>query len=224
MGTTDRIYGSIFSHVGGESHPDYVRRVSKTLWALEMLPLQDCYPSITRNMFSLTSSRYGIPGLYRELVIHFGLTVKNIEEKWDVWLGKFESVLEIIDWERARAHLEFESAPDGFQVKSFDYRWTFPDGAEKTDRRSWKFEGGPREFGRQIKRIREHASAMKERLEVHPDDVEALRSLIPNLSRLGDYDELLQYWAHLESLDRKAADSVPYEDLISWKQRCLTRE
>jgi hypothetical protein len=224
MGRTDRIYGSIFRRVGGASHPDYVRRVSETLWALEMLPLQDCYPPLTRNMFSLTSSRYRIPGLYKELVIHFGLTVKNIEEQWDVWLGKFESVLEILNWEHARTHLEFESAPDGFQEECFDYRWTFPDGAEKTDRRSWKFEGGPREFGRQIKRIREHASAMKERLEVHPDDVEILRSLIPDLGRLGDYDETLQYWAHLESLNRQVAESVPYDQLVSWGERCLGKE
>jgi hypothetical protein len=223
MGSIDRIYGSIFGRAGGESHPNYVQRVSETLWALEMLPLQDDYPPLTRNMFSLTSSRYGIPGLYKELVIHFGLTVKDIEERWDVWLDKFESVLEIVDWEGARAHLEFESGPNGCREKCFDYRWTFVDGAEKTDRRSWEFAGGPREFGGQITRIREHASAMKGRLEARSEDVEALRSLITDLSRLGDYEGLLEYWKRLDSVDPKAAESVPYEELMPWGKRCLTR-
>ena len=223
MGSIDRIYGSIFSRVGGASHPDFVRRVSETLWALEALPLQDGYPPLTRNMFSLTASRYGIPGLYKESVIHFGLTVKDIEERWDVWVDKFETVLEIVEWEGARAHLEFESAPDGFREKCFDYRWTFPHGAGKTDRKSWEFEGGPREFGRQITRVREHASAMKERLEAHPEDVESLRSLISDLSRLRDYDGLQRYWLRLDSVDRQAAESVPYEEFVPWGERCLTR-
>jgi hypothetical protein len=222
MGSIDRIYGSIFSYVSGQSHPDYARRVSETLWALELLPLNDDYPPLTRNMFSLTAARYAVPGLYKELVIHFGLTVKDIEERWDVWLDKFESVLEIIEWSDARAHLEFEYTPEGFQKKFFDYRWASPRGAGRTDRAAWEFEGGPREFGRQITRFREHALMMKTRLESSPEDVEALRSLITDLSRLGDYDGLRQYWERLDSIDRKAAESVPYEELIPWGARCLT--
>lgn len=181
-----------------------------------MLPLEDDYPALTRNMFSLTASRYPIPGLYKELVIHFGLTVKDIKEQWDVWLDKFESVLEIIEWRAARAHLEFEYTPDGLAEHRFDYRWAFPHGAGRTDRASWEFEGGPREFGGRVPRYREHALEIKKRLAANPDDAASLRSLIDALSRLRAYDELLEYWERLESIDREAADSVPYETLVSW--------
>jgi hypothetical protein len=216
MGSIDLIYGSIFSYVGGQSHPDYARRISETLWALELLPVEDDYPPLTRNMFSLTASRYAVPGLYQKLVIHFGLTVKNIEEEWDTWLDKFESVLEIIEWREARAHLEFEYAPDGLAEKRFDYRWAFPHGAGRTDRASWEFEGGPREFGGRVPRARAHALEMKRRLAASPEDAASLRSLIDALSRLRAYDELLEYWERLESIDREAADSIPYETLVSW--------
>jgi len=172
-------------------------------------------------MFSLTASRYPIPGLYKEIVIHFGLTVKDGGENWDVWLDKFESVLEIIEWRSARAHLEFEYAPDGFSEKRFDYRWDFPHGAVKTDRGLWEFEGGPREFGPLVTRVREHSLKMKRRLEARPDDVEALRSLITSLSRLRAYDELLAYWERLASIDHQAADSIPYEELVPWGERRL---
>ena len=74
MGATDRVYGSIFCYVGSANSSDYARKVSAVLWALESLPLDDGYPPLTRNIFSLTASHYGIPGLYKELTIHFGLS------------------------------------------------------------------------------------------------------------------------------------------------------
>lgn len=223
MGSISRIYGSIFSYVGGETGADYGRRVSETLWALQLLPVEDRYPPLTRNMFSLAAARYDTPGLYKELAIHFGLTLKDVEDVWDVWLDKFESVLEVVAWSEARAHLELQSPPEGFDVSSFAYRWTLPHGAERSDRTSWKFEGGPRELGGEVVRFRAHATTLQERLGSHPDDIPTLLSLIRALSRLRDYRGALECRERLQSIDPAAAKSIPFEDLVPWREWRLAR-
>ena len=219
----DRIYGCIFSYTTPSGTSGYVQKGKECLWALESLPLDDDYPALTRNMFSLTSARYGVPGLYKERVIHFGLTVKDVKDSWDQWLDKFEALLETFDWNEARVHLEFESVPTGFQKKQFDYRWSSVIATTADDESVWKFEGGPREFGDQIERYRDHVNTMKGKLDSNPRDIESLDALIASLVRLRKYDEAYQYWEVLKAIDSKSAKiTSEVTTFSSWKDRFLT--
>jgi hypothetical protein len=80
--------------------------------ALGLVPEDDDWPWVVRGIFA-------VPALYphgtfRRQVIHFGLSVKddpNNRGIWDVWLGKFETVLRLLYWWSAVVHLETDFEP-----------------------------------------------------------------------------------------------------------------
>lgn len=137
MGHTVRIYGGIFCHAPGGAEPGLGRVRSSVLLALHALPRDDEYPQLTRNMFSLTAADDPTPGLYRELVLHLGLTLKDGQfgDVWDVWLDKLESFLERMPWTSARLHLELELPPGGHH----SYRWERSFDGSPADRAAWRF-------------------------------------------------------------------------------------
>jgi hypothetical protein len=221
MAATDRIYGAIFCPVRGESNPNHAASVSATLWALERLPLQDDYPQLTRNLFALTSANYRAPGLYKELTIHFGATIKDVANDWDVWLDKLESFLEILKWTDARAYLELENPPDGFQERQFGYRWSVPADASPATRDAWRFEGGPRELGPVIGRVRDSLGDARRQALATPPDAPLLLKMIKASARLRRYDEACGYLEQLESTDPEAAKGVARDQLVRWSERKL---
>ncbi len=216
MGLQDRIYGVIFCRVGSQASPRHRQVLSSTLVALELLPRQDEHPPLTRNMFSLTAADYRTPGLYKELVVHFGLTLKDIESTWDVWLDKLESFLERLEWREARLHLELER-----EERRYEYCWSVPAEATPAVRSSWKLAGGPRELGGEAGRTRDAVSETTAALQRSPDDPDLLYQLILGLGRLRRYDEALEHFVQLEAIDPEMARSVPPECLQSWADRCL---
>lgn len=176
----------------------------------------DEYPRLTRNLFSLTASRYPIPGLYKEVVIHFGLTLKDFADDWDVWLDKFESFLELFPWQEARVHLEL-SRPVAGEVSEFSYRWAMPLSEPLAGNRTrWRFEGGPREFGKIVPRFRASAETMRVKLRSNPTDTSSLRELMACLERLRQFDEYYECLLQLQAIDPESADESA---LLSWANR-----
>ncbi len=218
MGAKDRIYGSIFIDIGTGNSPGHKEKVADLLWALESLPLEDEYPFFTRNLFSVTASRYPMPGVYKEVVVHFGLTIKDVANDWDVWLDKFESFLEMFEWKEARLHLELELPVNG-AGSIFSYSWKMPSSGEHTRARgAWHFEGGPREFGEVVSHCRALAVALKTKLLVDPKDVSALQGLMQCLARLRRQDEFNECLLRLEEIDPKAAKDAVQR---AWGDRYL---
>lgn len=66
-----------------------------------------------RGMFALPAE--WPRGTYRSQVIHFGASFKDEPQDrgcWDVWIGKFETVLRRLHWWSATLHLVIEFEPE----------------------------------------------------------------------------------------------------------------
>lgn len=106
----------------------------------KLLPLDDDWPKLTKNMFSISSTNYETPGFYKVEMIHFGASIKYLDE---AWLTKFETLLEKLSWKEAYALLTVEWPAEGYDDKRYSYRWVHNDSSLPSD---WGFEGGPRVF------------------------------------------------------------------------------
>jgi hypothetical protein len=122
----------------------YNRRVIRSL------PAQDEWPFLTRRMFCASpmfgSGRKGLlTATYRGPVIYFGGSFSSIYSDWAQWLDKFEALLRRLYWEHAVVVLVTE------WMGQHVYRWDAEDQDFSADKphpiRTWKFEGGPRDFG-----------------------------------------------------------------------------
>ncbi len=79
MGKVCTIHGCIFGS-----------NIKENIDVIESLPEDDEWPRLTRNMFSITSTDYDVPGFYKVQMIHFGASIKYLDEDWDELLEKFE--------------------------------------------------------------------------------------------------------------------------------------
>ena len=70
------------------------------------------WPWVVRGIFALPAAYP--QGLYRQQVIHFGLSLKDEPTNrgiWDIWLGKSEAVLGRLYWSSAVAHVHTDFEP-----------------------------------------------------------------------------------------------------------------
>src|SRR5215469_1879973 len=105
MGHISTVYGKI---VGLPKYGDIglaLRRKNKNV--IESLPTDDSqWPWIDRGMFLVQDPES--PKMYRDQVIVFGASYKEVEVEWEEWLKKFESILKQLYWMTATIHLETE--------------------------------------------------------------------------------------------------------------------
>lgn len=102
--------------------------------ALDSLPETDEWPFLVRGMFSQTASR----GLtYEFRIVHFGASLKEIENDWSVWVEKFEFLLSQLHGVSAVVHLESEAVGD------HRLEWA---SLNESGIHRWQFLSGPRSF------------------------------------------------------------------------------
>lgn len=212
MAVGDQMYGAIFCRIGQNKGPRHRLVRSKCLMALAALPPEDEYPPLTRNMFSLTSPDYRTPGTYKYVVVHFGLAIKDIREDWDTWLDKFECFLELLEWDWARLHLDLE------REGRYEYQWRT--GSSPAARDTWSFEGGPREFGGLVPRLRDGVVELERELMSDAENPELLEQMVSSLLRLRRYEEAIRYWDRLDTVDFERSIRCSLE-LQPWSERCL---
>jgi len=141
MGHTSIVYGNI---IGPRCRDGNLHRINKSV--IEALPVDDIkWPWLERNMFMVPDPDHS--KIYREQVIVFGASYKEVEYEWEEWLSKFESVLRRLYWLTATVHLDTEL------VGNYTYEWLgdmdqtddlFSDNPKPTSK--WNFSGGPRKF------------------------------------------------------------------------------
>jgi hypothetical protein len=112
------IYGVI---VGAElrGSEDYRLLQSLNKQTIQSLPVDDHHPWVDGSIFALPGPHP--EGTFRRQIIHFGLSIKEdvsplyIEgEYWeweDIWLKKFEAVLQKLFWKSARLVIESDFNP-----------------------------------------------------------------------------------------------------------------
>lgn len=116
MGHESIVYGCILGRGWKRPKMRYLQRLNREY--LYSLPVQDSWPPLTRDMFSIQgeeSDEYPVAGRYKHQAIHFGGTYKEIEFTWENWLEKFEKILANLYWEQAFLHLRTEL------VGNYDY-------------------------------------------------------------------------------------------------------
>ena len=135
MGKVCTVHGCIFGNARGNIN------------TIETLPADDDWPRLTRNMFSITSTDYDRPGFYKIQMIHFGASIKYLDEDWHEWLEKFESLLERLSWSEVFMLLTMDWPSDGFKEKRYEYKWEHKwENSGSSKIRNWNFDGGPRIF------------------------------------------------------------------------------
>jgi hypothetical protein len=142
MGHISIIYGNI---IGAPCYRDRaLHRINKSV--IESLPIDDKkWPRIERSMFLVPDP--DLSKLYRDQVIVFGTSYKEVEQDWEEWLQKFESILMELYWISATVHLETEL------IGTHTYEWVYdsnqPDNFVSENPKptsKWNFSGGPRKF------------------------------------------------------------------------------
>ena len=140
MGHESIVYGHICAIVNQPPKGDKLYELNNKI--IRELPEFDEYPWITKWMFSTIP--VGTQSIYRNQIIHFGASYKQIESDWSTWLDKFEVILRRLYWFSATVHLETELVGD------HRYEWIANvndwDGESIEPTTNWKFSGGPRNF------------------------------------------------------------------------------
>ncbi|WP_345272936.1 hypothetical protein [Flaviramulus aquimarinus] len=140
MGHESIIYGHICAIGNQPPHGEKLYKLNEKI--IDNLTKKDDYPWITKWMFSTIP--YDTQHIYRNQIIHFGASYKQLESDWNEWLEKFESILKQLYWFSVTLHLETELVGDHkFEwIADFD---KFENNNPKPTS-EWKFDGGPREF------------------------------------------------------------------------------
>ena len=72
--------------------------------AIETLPQKDQWPHLTYPMFAMNQKAPA----YDCRLIHFAASMKGLEEAWEEWIAKFESLLRKMSWITADVYLDTE--------------------------------------------------------------------------------------------------------------------
>ncbi|PCK09618.1 MAG: hypothetical protein COA42_02985 [Alteromonadaceae bacterium] len=75
--------------------------------AMYQLPTVDEWPYLSREMFAIPQLSINNDN-YQTEVIHFGASYKAVEYEWNLWMKKFEELLNSMYWVSAVVHLETE--------------------------------------------------------------------------------------------------------------------
>lgn len=100
------VYGVVRDIAFGTQMERRVRRAHNRE-IVESLPDADGWPFICREMFGI-SGFDEMAGTYQTQVIHFGASYRAIEYEWQLWMKKFEELLQQMYWVSAKVHLETE--------------------------------------------------------------------------------------------------------------------
>jgi hypothetical protein len=120
--------------------------VGAAVQRIEALPTysEDTWPFLPREAFGLQIAKEVMQkgdlviSYKGECIIPFGMSVKQIDDDWEEWLQKFESLFKPMDATKAFVALLSEKG-------SFFYTWDC-DSWRNPDPDKWKFTGEPRSF------------------------------------------------------------------------------
>ena len=144
MGHGSIVYGNI---IGPPRYTGYGQELhSKNKSVIESLTIdEDQWPWIDRGMFLVQDPENA--KMYRDQVIVFGASYKRVEDGWEEWLMKFESILKQLYWISATIHVDSELEGE------FTYQWIYDSsqtdnfaGDTRNPTSMWSFSGGPRKF------------------------------------------------------------------------------
>jgi hypothetical protein len=108
MGMKTRLYGCIEEY--GLNIGEFQDKIySHNERIISELPIEDNWPPLTKNMFSITKNLdSNVNHEYCGRTIHFGGNYKSIDDEWIEWKNKFENLLQNLLWTSAEVHFKNE--------------------------------------------------------------------------------------------------------------------
>ncbi len=132
MSNITRLYGSIEVPCS----EGYETALANNLQTIAELPEEGAWPWLVRDMFAVTPERVSYAGY----LIYFAAAMKGVDEAWEQWLAKFESLLRKMYWLSVHLQLHTEYAGD------HAYSWVAKLTQNFAPIKEWEFSGGPRSF------------------------------------------------------------------------------
>lgn len=154
MGFESKITGFIAVQCTGKPREEMIQNIERSISALPRLQ-DDQFPYLPREVFAISKLANGenlVPIAYRSIMVHFGISMKQLDEAIRVWIDKFERFLLNMPgaWE---AIVQIEMAPytANYKMRRLSYHW-FKEFKPKTYESFWRFEGDARNW----EELREH--------------------------------------------------------------------
>lgn len=107
---------------------------------------EDKFPFLPREIFGVSKLYNGennVPIAYGAIMIHFGISMKLLDEEIGVWINKYEQFLKRIPnaWESI-VNIEMVPYTANYQMNHLRYHW-FKEIKPKSEESFWRFEGDP---------------------------------------------------------------------------------
>jgi hypothetical protein len=154
MGFESRVTGYIATSTNSTLDRDkLLDAVRKRINELPKL-CEDKSPFLPREIFDISITDSGtnpIPITYRSIIIHFGMSVKQLESELEEWLNKYETFMKSIPgvWE-SLVNVRLEPYTEAFDYEHMTYWWC-KEFLPKSSETIWKYKGGPRNWDELVK-------------------------------------------------------------------------
>lgn len=129
MGFQTIVHGHICLKGNFENSRHYIRSLGE----------DNQYPCIRAEMFSLGASES--PYYYKNPIISFGASYKQVEHEWEFFILKFENILRNIEFETAKIQLETEI------LGTYNFFWMSKTGTDKFEEKEKLIETDEWYFG-----------------------------------------------------------------------------
>ena len=145
MGFESKVSGFISVKIGGSSIEEKISEIENCLETLPKLR-EDNFPFLPREIFGISKLNKGennVPIAYRSIMIHFGISMKQLDEEIEVWINKYEQFLKRIPnaWESI-VNIEIIPFTANYPMNHLRYHW-FKEFKPKSEESYWRFEGDP---------------------------------------------------------------------------------
>ena len=142
LGFESKISGYIASHLTGDEAIKTIQKQIETLPNLE----NDEFPFLPKDIFNISkpinkeANRVQIS--YRSTMIHFAMSVKQLENDLEIWLKKFESFFkEIPGAYEANVDVSLSPYTGGYRNDNLNFNWKKVEITKSSQR--WIFKGDP---------------------------------------------------------------------------------
>ena len=154
MGFESIVTGYIATTTNSElNREELLNAISKNIDELPRLS-DDHWPFLPREIFNISVTPLGsnaVPITYRSIIIHFGMSVIQLEHELGDWLNKYETFMKSIPgvWE-SLVNIQMEPYTAGFDHGHLTYWWC-KEFLPKSDETTWRYKGGPRNWEELVK-------------------------------------------------------------------------
>ena len=148
MGFESTVSGFISVKGRGTSIEEDIQAIESCIESLPTLK-DDKFPFLPREIFGISKPIIGENNgaiAYRSVIVHFGMSLKQLDDEIGDWINKYEQFLKGIPgaWESI-VNIMMVPYTANYQMSHLRYHW-FKEYESKSNESFWRFEGDPKEW------------------------------------------------------------------------------